>query len=397
MYRQPLQHLVKLKKQSKSIIIKDIMLDLSNGNYCFSLVNYYIPTKEQNCFLRYYGDDKINKVKNVVKVNSLKLPDDLLTNLILLLLFQQNGSLDDYKKARKFILLNTNRGLNIKNIKERLIKLYDRYHYEVYLHNTHFYLGHLLTPSKVIQGLSDSHKKLYCNICFTYCCQLHLISKNNFDSAEGYNVKHFLKSYKEINQLSYKLITNNGTTINNSALKNRIEENIDLYNVFIKKKKLTQLSSDLNIYSKKILNLSECNDHTECGRFCYINYLSIKNEIRAIIFNQFIDNPLPHRFELFLSKFVQIYKYNPCDIAKVLKYLQYPSLGKNNFEMSCYLIYLRLQSIDFQINIVLNDSIIETFSNEKYLKNCKNQPHKRLEIIKENIEKSIFILFYFIR
>ena len=101
--------------------------------------------------------------------------------------------------------------------------------------------------------------------------------------------------------------------------------------------------------------------------------------------------PLPNIYELYLVKFVQIFKYDPCAISKAMKLITLEDQTNTNSIIECYVIYLRLISEDYLITKPLTKEVIDIFSKEKTNDRKKFIESHRLKIIKENAKNSMIL------
>lgn len=390
-------------------------ININPGNYCYPLKENYLVSKEKNFFYRYYGEEKIEEVTKKIKSIPIELvneiPDDLLSNLMFLSLLSVFPDIKELKN--EIINLFGLKKVTSRTINKRIKKLFDRYHLLVKSNKNIFYhMSCGANEPKEYENLIGTNKQLFCALCWIYDCHLHQQPESSFDSPQCYNVKEYLKTYRTINEASFKVIKeyypNLEEGLQQNELFNKINSNCEKYNSIIQDYKLGHFSGYINLFEdKNSINTSINNiisqingTSTEigpqetpsdcCTEFCYKNFLKLSNETKLKICKQ-MKGPLPNIYELYLVKLVQIFKYDPCAISKAMKLITLDDQTDSSSIIECYVIYLRLISEDYLITKPLTKEVIDIFSKEKTNDRKKFIESHRLKIIKENAKNSMIL------
>ena len=386
---------------------------MHTGDFFYPLKENYIPKKSNLFFYQYYGEDKIEEViqkaKNLSKDNSLNFfPDDFHNNMIILSFFdgcnnlnEVKNSIKEYYKLKKFPNFYFS-----KTITDFLERYY--YPYSIEEEQKKFYHNSCCKEeAKIYENLIQTNKELFCSVCAKYDCQLHEREELAFDSPESYDIKEYLNNYKYLAEISYFKIVNtlnrNNEDINNLFLSNNLlkflEEQRIKYNNILPNFKLNHMNelnftnnipsenSSTNLTENKenpINNNNNNNIDKCCSYFCYKNFLTISSEKQNQIYNLFKNVQLPIIYEMYLQKLCQIFKYDPCKIAKCMKLIEINNINSNKL-IYCYIIYFRLISDEYFIDKLLNYDIINPIILDKgNKKNIMTQLRiKQLNILKK--------------
>lgn len=360
-----------------------------------------MSNKDKNTpFYHYYGEEKIaeviKKTDKYSKEIALELPDDLYSNILILSKLDTNKSITVLRN--QIMALFSLKKLRFSTVKKRIKKLYDRYHLLFNSQASPFYHMSLGTfEPKNYEKLIGTNKSIYCVICFVYDCNMHPQPEESFDSPQGYTLKEYLKTYKEINECSLRHQVN---TIKNKESKDKMQD-LNLYNELIIRncKKFNSLIQENKLsYFSSCINLDDIKSQTQigsvgteceslCSEFCYKKFLLVSNDVKNTIFHNFINRPLPHIYEIYLSKLLQINKYDPCAISKIMRTMIRVEAPNEEKEMlHCYIIYFRLQSEDFDITRPMTRDVIHRIIKEKPTEKKKGLETQRFKLIKENIQ-----------
>ena len=146
----------------------------NKGVFYYPLTKNFISIEEEKKFNHYYGEDNVDRVSKIDKLNKKDpyLQDDIITNLIFLFLICSKSHENELLKSIK----NTFQIKNFKgnDIKKRIKILYDRYHGFVDIGKSEFwYMSCKMHELKNILTLFQNNKQIYCNIDNIYDCSLH--------------------------------------------------------------------------------------------------------------------------------------------------------------------------------------------------------------------------------
>ena len=159
----------------------------------------------------------------------------------------------------------------------------------------------------------------------------------------------------------------------NANFKTHIIKLIHDYNVILSGE---EFKEEFNYPIKKIRHSSNhiSNSPTPCSDLCFKNLLLCDNELIEKAFKETSNRKFPVIFELLFIKFLQMLKYNPCSVCKLLKHI----INKEqNFNIECYEIYFHMINAKFNINKIIN-------------KNLLNINLKEKEILKKNLQSRKF-------
>ena len=434
----------------------------NKGVFYYPLTKNFISIEEEKKFNHYYGEENVDRVSKIDKLNRKDpyLQDDIITNLIFLFLICSKSHESELLKSIKQIFQIKNFTRN--DIKKRIKILYDRYHGCADIGKSEFwYMSCKMHEMKNILTLFQNNKQIYCNIDNIYDCSLHSNNDPNFDNPSCYNEIKYLKSYKKLLEYSidYLYGMNSNENINHNNENNMIIEssninenennndesnlisinrsddkkNKEIGNNFIinnninndninnndlisnasskiqsinNSKENEEINNEIILQNKdgsnKVINLNRKKEEEEnpnninknnsntlkniiidlvldfnqtlknikchnsivsqikqikfmekeekkpCSELCYKNLLSCEENL----YNLYIplkDKQFPIIYESLIIKFIQMLKFDPCRISKLIQtFIKEDNLDNNsNFELNCSDIYIHLLSQKF--------------------------------------------------
>ena len=442
--------------------------------------------EEEKKFNHYYGEEYVDTVSRIDKLNKkeLYLQDDLITNLIILFLI--NSKSNDYDLLKSVNSIFKMKNYTKKDILKRIKLLYDRYHGFLDEGKSEFWYMSCKKPEiKNILTLFQNNKQIYCNIDNIYDCSLHSSNDPNFDNPSCYDQIKYLKTYKKLleysvdflyggknettvnsennmiidnpidnenNDESYPIsvsrsedkknkengnnaILNNENNINNDLISNasskiqsynnskEIEENnseiILEYRdgstkiISLNKKKEEEIPKNIinmnntnntnvvnnninkDIFKNHIIDLIlefnqtlknlKCHssvvsqirkvkfmlkeEKKTCSELCYKNFLKCDESIYNQSFILSKDKEFPVVYELLLIKFLQIVKFDPCRIYKLMKpFINEKDMENNTkIQINCSDIYLHLLSQKFRLRNIIKKEFFDLNIKEREL------------------------------
>ena len=164
---------------------------------------------------------------------------------------------------------------------------------------------------------------------------------------------------KTINMANF--IDNTNTSIENANLKVYIIRLIQEHNQILKDLEIVE---EYATPVKKIRYISNhiSNASPACSDLCYKNLLLCDNDLIGKAFKETINRKFPVLYELLFVKFLQMLKYNPCSICKILKH----TLNKDqNFDFECYEIYFHMINAKYNISKIINKDLLNINLKEK--------------------------------
>ena len=197
-------------------------------------------------------------------------------------------------------------------------------------------------------------------------------NSNNNDSSTDNEIiiENVNGNIKTINCANFIENENNSENLN---FKSYIIQLISNYNQILSN---SEFQEEFNYPIKKIRHSSNhiSNSPPPCSDFCFKNILLCDNDLIEKAFKETANRDFPMIYELLFIKFLQMLKYNPCSVCKVLKHI----LNKEqNFNIECYEIYFHMINAKYNINKILN-------------KNLLNINLKEKEILKKNLQSRKF-------
>ena len=178
-------------------------------------------------------------------------------------------------------------------------------------------------------------------------------------------------------------ITNNVNNINNinnvnnvnignnkDALKNHI---IDLILEFNQTLKNIKCHSSVVSHIKKVKYMLK-EEKKPCSELCYKNFLLCDENIYNQSFILSINKEFPVVYELLFIKFLQMVKFDPCRIFKLMKSFINIKDNENNssFKLNCSDIYIHLLSQKFRLKNIIKKELFDLNIKERELgKKCR--------------------------
>ena len=192
-------------------------------------------------------------------------------------------------------------------------------------------------------------------------------NNNNNDSPDNeIIIENSNGNIKTINCANFIENENNSENLN---FKTYIIKLIQNYNQILSN---GEFQEEFNHPIKKIRHSSNhiSNSPPPCSDFCFKNLLICDNDLIEKAFKETANRKFPVIYELLFIKFLQMLKYNPCSVCKLLKHI----INKeHNFNIECYEIYFHMINAKYNINKIIN-------------KNLLNINLKEKEILKKNLQ-----------
>ena len=393
----------------------------NKGIYYYPLKRNFASIEEEKNYKHYYGEDCIERVELLNESKYAFFQDDVITNYIFVYLINNFKNDSDLLKALKSTFKLKN--LSAKDVIKRSKLIYDRYHGIIKETVCNFwYMSCKQNEKKNILTLFQNNKQLFCNIDCIYDCNFHTGLDSNFENPSIYNQIEYLKCYKKLletaficlenndditdvkteivnNEIIYhledskklnnnskkyfeKLSKNNNNTIDNNNhldYKKYYKELIIEFNQLLKNNKCPE-----NIVSPINLNLINKDENENkkqpCCSLCYKNLLSSKDDkLINKAFNDTLNRDFPFVYELLLLKFMQIIKFDPCHIYKLIKQFIDPN---SKINIDCFELFFHLIKPKNSIQKIIDKNFfqqnlkeIEILKNPKNLQNqIKNRP-----------------------
>ena len=228
------------------------------------------------------------------------------------------------------------------------------------------------------------------------------ISSNIFDEKEMMNdeIIYHIDNNDSISNTSTKNVSNSANSNNTAILGNKEEENINTNEVIIENKNgimksvnllinenNKNIQNNLKLYIIKsinnfnqILKNIKCQEdlippirkikktyyhvgnNIPCSDLCYKNLLMCDEELINKAFKETSSRKFPLIYRLIFIKFIQILKYDPCHIYKLMKQF----IDKDqSFKIECYEIYFHLINSKYDINKVIIKNFFDLNLKEK--------------------------------
>ena len=187
------------------------------------------------------------------------------------------------------------------------------------------------------------------------------------------------KEQENINGLNNTINNNSTNNSSNSSdtLKNHITELILEFNQNLKNLKC---HSSVVSQIKRIKEMKR-EDKKPCSELCYKNFLLCDENFINQYYLSSKDKQFPLTLELLLMKFVQMIKYDPCRLSKLIK----PFIGKDKDNIN-YKIYFFLLSKKYNIKNIIRKELFDLNLKERELskksKSSFTQP--QIKKIEEN-------------
>ena len=104
------------------------------------------------------------------------------------------------------------------------------------------------------------------------------------------------------------------------------------------------------------------NAPSACSDLCFKNLLICENDLIEKAFKESINRKFPAIYECLFIKFVQMLKYNPCSICKLLKHI---FNKEQKFNIDCYEIYFHMINAKYNISKIINNELLNINLKEK--------------------------------
>ena len=215
------------------------------------------------------------------------------------------------------------------------------------------------------------------------CTNSKEVEENNseiiLENKDGSNKIIFLNKKKEEENTNG---INNNSSNSGDTLKNHITELILEFNQNLKNLKC---HSSVVSQIKRIKEMKR-EDKKPCSELCYKNFLICDENCINQYYLSSKDRPFPLTLELLLMKFVQMIKYDPCRLTKLVK----PFIGKDkdniNYKVNCCDIYFYLLSKKYNIKNVIRKELFDLNIKERELsKKCRSSfTQPQIRKIEEN-------------
>ena len=311
------------------------------------------------------------------------------------------------------------KNLSTEAIIKRCKILYDRYHNMINNSAKEFwFMSCKINEKKNILTLFQNNKQTYCNIEKIYDCNFHPNIDHNFDNPSCYDEIKYLKTYKNLLEFSIfnifnqqtenisinvtkKKESNNVSEINNDNSFNKESEdtvseltietkngttkliylnnnnNISNGNEQQFKDYLTDLVLEFNNLLKNIkcyssvipqiksIKQNEIKNKEPCSELCYKNFLICDKNLINTYYKNSLNRKFPLIYELLFIKFLQIVKYDPCHLYKLIKI--FSKNTENSFQIDCYDIYFHMLNPNFKILKIIKKELFDINLKEREL------------------------------
>ena len=172
--------------------------------------------------------------------------------------------------------------------------------------------------------------------------------------------------------------------LNDETLKNRI---IDL--IFEFNGTLDRIRCLSSVIPKiRIINQFSKKEKEPCSELCYKNFLSCNKDCYNQIYLYLKDKEFPIIYELLLIKFIQMVKFDPCHINKLINAFISKDNNNLNFKINCYEIYIHLLSKKFSLRNIIKKKLFDLNLKEQELSQ-KNKSSLTQSQIRKIEEKNI--------
>ena len=184
---------------------------------------------------------------------------------------------------------------------------------------------------------------------------------------ENTNPNEIILENKFGNTKIINLLGNNeNNNLNNKNLKLYIIKSINDFNqILIKLKCQEELVPPIKRIKQLFYHIG---NSIPCSDLCYKNLLLCDEELINKAYKETISRKFPIIFELLFIKFVQMLKYDPCHIYKLMKHC----IDKeDNFNVECYEVYFHLINSKYNIKKVINKDLFDLNLKEKESRKSK--------------------------
>ena len=160
--------------------------------------------------------------------------------------------------------------------------------------------------------------------------------------------------------------TNNNNSLNNNdTLKNHI---IDLVQDFNQTLKNIKCQSSIVSQIKKIKAMTR-EEKKPCSELCYKNLLSCEENLYNQSYAFLKEKEFPTVYELLFIKFIQMVKFDPCHLCKLMRaFIDTKNKDLNsNFKLNCSDIYIHLLSQKFRLKNIIKKELFDFNIKEREL------------------------------
>ena len=190
-----------------------------------------------------------------------------------------------------------------------------------------------------------------------------IIIENNSGISKIINIANYIQNKN--NNLSEENKNNNNENVvfqsPNMNFKSYIISSIQDFNNLIKSTKFPD-SNITPIEKIRHSSINVNNSFEPCSDLCYKNLLLCDNDLIEKAFKESLNRRFPPIYELLFIKFLQMLKYNPCSIHKLLKHV----IDKDqNFNIECYEVYFHLINNKYKIQKIFNKNLLNINLKEK--------------------------------
>ena len=203
-------------------------------------------------------------------------------------------------------------------------------------------------------------------------------SYNNSKENEEINNEIILENKDGSNKTIYinkKKEEENANNINNNSnsevLKNHILELVLEFNQTLKNIKC---HNSVVSQIKKIKVMAR-EEKKPCSNLCYKNFLQCEENLYNQTFQFLKDKKFPDVYEILFIKFLQMTKYDPCHIYKLMKSFINKKNSQNgiNFTINCSEIYIHLLLYKFRIKNIIRKELFDLNIKERDLTKRNNR------------------------
>ena len=187
------------------------------------------------------------------------------------------------------------------------------------------------------------------------------------------------------NQIIYLNYKKEEENISNSeSLKSHIIDLIFEFNQTLKNIKChSTVVSPIKKIKSTIFDTKKC-----CSDLCYKNLLICENNLYDKAYLMSKDKNFPTVYELLFVKFLQMIKFDPCRIYKLMKVFINDKINSKNFHFNCSDIYFHLLSKKFKLkNIILKELFDLNMKEHNRKKNKASLTLMQTKKIEENNNK----------
>ena len=203
--------------------------------------------------------------------------------------------------------------------------------------------------------------------------EIILENKDGTNKIINLNKKKDEENTNNINTTNNNVNTNNNnannnnniSSNNNDSLKNHI---IDLVLDFNQTLKNIKCQNGIVSQIKKIKFMTR-EDKKPCSELCYKNFLSCEENLYNQSYLYLKDKSFPTIYELLFIKFIQMVKFDPCHICKLMQaFMDTKNTEFSlNFKLNCSDIYIHLLSQKFRLKNIIKKELFDLNIKEREL------------------------------